>query len=63
VPTFADKSGEFEICSVISMKSTILWDVAILLAEELELEDEGTRVVRKRRFPMIFHNEKHVYWH
>jgi hypothetical protein len=22
-----------------------------------------TRVVRKRRFPMIFHNEKHVYWH
>jgi hypothetical protein len=23
----------------------------------------NTRVVRKRRFPMIFHNEKHVYWH
>jgi hypothetical protein len=22
-----------------------------------------TRVVRKIRFPMIFHNEKHVYWH
>jgi hypothetical protein len=22
-----------------------------------------TRVVRKRRFPMICHNEKHVYWH
>jgi hypothetical protein len=22
-----------------------------------------TRVVRKRRFPMIFHNEKHVYCH
>jgi hypothetical protein len=23
----------------------------------------NTRVVRKIRFPMIFHNEKHVYWH
>jgi hypothetical protein len=23
----------------------------------------STRVVRKRRFPMIFYNEKHVYWH
>jgi hypothetical protein len=22
-----------------------------------------TRVVRKIRFQMIFHNEKHVYWH
>jgi hypothetical protein len=22
-----------------------------------------TRVVRKIRVPMIFHNEKHVYWH
>jgi hypothetical protein len=22
-----------------------------------------TKVVRKIRFPMIFHNEKHVYWH
>jgi hypothetical protein len=22
-----------------------------------------TRVVRRRRFPIIFHNEKHVYWH
>jgi hypothetical protein len=22
-----------------------------------------TRVVRKIRFPIIFHNEKHVYWH
>jgi hypothetical protein len=23
----------------------------------------STRVVRKIRLPMIFHNEKHVYWH
>jgi hypothetical protein len=23
----------------------------------------NTRVVRKIRLPMIFHNEKHVYWH
>jgi hypothetical protein len=22
-----------------------------------------TRAVRKIKFPMIFHNEKHVYWH
>jgi hypothetical protein len=25
--------------------------------------DDNTRVVRKIRFPMICHNEKHVYWH
>jgi hypothetical protein len=25
--------------------------------------DLCTRVVRNIRFPMIFHNEKHVYWH
>jgi hypothetical protein len=27
------------------------------------IRDKDTRVVRKRRFPMIFHNEKQVYWH
>jgi hypothetical protein len=32
------------------------------LAEELYFL-EYTKVVRKIRFPMIFHNEKHVYWH
>jgi hypothetical protein len=27
------------------------------------VENLSTRVVRKVRFPMIFHTEKHVYWH
>jgi hypothetical protein len=26
-------------------------------------QEAFTKVVHKRRFPMIFHNEKHVYWH
>jgi hypothetical protein len=29
----------------------------------LLLVHQYTRVVCKRRLPMIFHNEKHVYWH
>jgi hypothetical protein len=34
-----------------------------LHSKDLQGKEEITRVVRKKRFPMIFHNEKHVYWH
>jgi hypothetical protein len=45
------------------------WHILILnhwleeKAQYLDLLKNSTKVVRKRRFPMIFHNEKHVYWH
>jgi hypothetical protein len=29
----------------------------------ISLLSTSSKVVRKLRFPMIFHNEKHVYWH
>jgi hypothetical protein len=33
------------------------------LNDKLIKLNRSTRVVRKIRFPMIFHNEKHVYWY
>jgi hypothetical protein len=40
---------------------TVLRDADYIL--KLTTKTEFEKVVRKRRFPMIFHNEKHVYWH
>jgi hypothetical protein len=45
-----------------------LADLGLITAQQRSTDqnlpsDLYTRVVRKRRFPMIFHNEKHVYWH
>jgi hypothetical protein len=45
-----------EVLTTVSIMITVFQDVAL---HSLVI----TRVVRKIRFSMNFHNEKHVYWH
>jgi hypothetical protein len=48
----------------ISQAEYATWkDVVEKQAVDVSISVEFTKVVRKIRFPMIFHNEKHIYWH
>jgi hypothetical protein len=49
-----------KIYTTITARISDKWNIRNVSITEIM---NNMRVVRKIRFPMIFHNEKHVYWH
>jgi hypothetical protein len=49
--------------AVISYFVAKLWCKAFAHFHAAAVKHHSTKVVCKMWFPMIFHNEKHVYWH